>query len=307
MTSVPTIVGTFGTPLAAETSVATTRNTSVLPTVLLGDIIYVWTVGGANTWKHVLTAPGVTFVIEEYNSSVVGHLSAVARGIVTNAASASGAVVTCVLTDPSDVVQSSKMEAMGTVWRGSDNRSSGANAAHRRTLFVSGTGSVSVTCPVVTASTVANCAVMVGGAFSRGSTTPGVTVATVDGGAADKESWSQGTTSLHGGAIKNSITAGVSAGVTLGANVITADQSGGPRGAFTLLIAPFPDLTIVYDFDALRTAGYTGSLVEMRRQNLLALLSLTEPQSLSNADLEMQYLRSIGKTGSIMDMRKQLP
>ena len=65
--------------------------------------------------------------------------------------------------------------------------------------------------------------------------------------------------------------------------------------------------TLAYDFDSLRTAGYTGSLVEMRRQNLLALLSLTEPQSLSNADLEMQYLRSIGKTGSIMDMRKQLP
>lgn len=82
-------------------------------------------------------------------------------------------------------------------------------------------------------------------------------------------------------------------------------------GNRTNLILTFtPDVVppvLAYDFTTLRAAGYTGSLVEMRRQNLLALLSLTEPQSLSNADLEMQYLRSIGKTGSIMDMRKQLP
>lgn len=59
------------------------------------------------------------------------------------------------------------------------------------------------------------------------------------------------------------------------------------------------------DFATLRAAGYTGSLSDMRRQNLLAMLSLTEPQLKTNNDLELQYLRSIGKTGSIMDMRKQ--
>jgi hypothetical protein len=58
-------------------------------------------------------------------------------------------------------------------------------------------------------------------------------------------------------------------------------------------------------FEALRGEGFTGSLSDMRRQNLLALLSLTEPQAKSNNDLEFQYLRSIGKTGSLNDMRRQ--
>ncbi len=89
--------------------------------------------------------------------------------------------------------------------------------------------------------------------------------------------------------------------------VVWARSNATPSNRPNLVLTFTPNTTLAYDFDTLRTAGYTGSLVEMRRQNLLALLSLTEPQNLSNADLEFQYLRSIGKTGSIMDMRKQLP
>jgi hypothetical protein len=74
----------------------------------------------------------------------------------------------------------------------------------------------------------------------------------------------------------------------------------------TNLILTFtPDVSLVTDFAGLRAAGYTGSLSDMRRQNLLALLGLTEPQLKTNNDLELQYRRSIGKTGSILDMRKQ--
>lgn len=62
--------------------------------------------------------------------------------------------------------------------------------------------------------------------------------------------------------------------------------------------------TYATTFAALRSAGYTGTLSDMRRQNFLALLSLTEPQGTNN-DLELRYWRSIGKTGSIMEMRKQ--
>lgn len=310
MTTVPTIVGHFGTPAVGDGAATTSRTTSVLPTCQDGDVIYCWSVGGANTWKHVLTAPGVTFVLEEYNNSIAGHLSAVTRGYVTSGATATGAVVTGVLTDAADATQSSKMEVLGTVWRGSDNGgTNGSNATHRRAMFVVSGNALTVTAPAVTASTIANCGAMVCGAFSRGSNVPQIATITVDGGAVTRESWSQGTSSLHGGAILNSTTIGVSSGVTLGTQVFTVDQNGSPRGSSTILIAPLPDpppsVTLVYDFEGLRAEGYTGSLSDMRRQNLLELLSLTEPQAKSNNDLEMQYLRSIGKTGSIQDMRNQ--
>ena len=72
-----------------------------------------------------------------------------------------------------------------------------------------------------------------------------------------------------------------------------------------LTLVYVPNVTYVTSFTALRAQGYTGSLSDMRRQNLLALLSLTEPQFKTNNDLEFQYLRSIGKTGTLNDMRKQ--
>jgi len=78
-----------------------------------------------------------------------------------------------------------------------------------------------------------------------------------------------------------------------------------PSNRPNLILTFTPDVTLVRDFAGLRAAGYTGSLSDMRRQNLLALLVLTEPQAKSNNDLEFQYLRSIGKTGSLQDMRRQ--
>jgi len=78
-----------------------------------------------------------------------------------------------------------------------------------------------------------------------------------------------------------------------------------PSNRPNLILTFTPDVSLVTDFAGLRAAGYTGSLSDMRRQNLLALLGLTEPQLKTNNDLELQYRRSIGKTGSIMDMRKQ--
>jgi hypothetical protein len=55
-------------------------------------------------------------------------------------------------------------------------------------------------------------------------------------------------------------------------------------------------------FEALRGEGFTGSLSDMRRQNLLSLLSLSEPQGTNN-DLELRYWRQLGGIGSIMDAR----
>lgn len=77
-------------------------------------------------------------------------------------------------------------------------------------------------------------------------------------------------------------------------------NSAGLIGAYV----PPPSVTLINDFAGLRAAGYTGSLSDMRRQNFLALLSLTEPQGTNN-DLELRYYRSIGKTGSLMDARHQ--
>lgn len=58
-------------------------------------------------------------------------------------------------------------------------------------------------------------------------------------------------------------------------------------------------------FTALRNAGYTGSLMDMRRQDYLSKLGLTDTGIYTDRDLESMYLRSLGYTGSIPDMRRQ--
>lgn len=68
-------------------------------------------------------------------------------------------------------------------------------------------------------------------------------------------------------------------------------------------IATAASNTYKSDYASLVSAGYTGTLADMRRQNYLALNVLTEPQSLSRADLKLRWLRSLGYTGSLSDMQ----
>lgn len=53
----------------------------------------------------------------------------------------------------------------------------------------------------------------------------------------------------------------------------------------------------------LQGLGYTGSLNEMERKDLLTKLSLTEPQYKSHADLEYAYYGTLGKTGTLADRK----
>lgn len=56
----------------------------------------------------------------------------------------------------------------------------------------------------------------------------------------------------------------------------------------------------------LTAEGYTtGSLSDRRKARYIALLGLSEPVTITLADLEFKYLRSLGHTGSVSDMRRQ--
>ena len=63
-------------------------------------------------------------------------------------------------------------------------------------------------------------------------------------------------------------------------------------------------LQLYTTFEELRSAGYTGTLADMHRKNLLDLFGLTSSTK-SVMDLEFEYRRSIGQTGTVMDMRAQ--
>ena len=76
-------------------------------------------------------------------------------------------------------------------------------------------------------------------------------------------------------------------------------------GVVTTAVAvdPGSGTALTSDFVGLLALGYTGSLLEMRRQNLLALLVLGSSTS-SYSDLLWQYLISLGNAGgSISDMK----
>lgn len=221
--------------------------TFTLPAALaVNDVAFVQIAGGANSWFHGVSSPGMTWVQQDIANATAGILSSIWRGIVTNAGTASSATATVVAYGADGVTaQSFKLAGEGQVFRGVDSGgTSGSNAAHQVGKQIFASSGSTVTTPFTAATTVAGCVLWTAATIGK-STLPFWSSATYEGGTPDGSAFTSGGTPHVATAASADLTA-ITLGATPGGKTFAmfdatpAALSGSLRVGWSIAIAPTP-------------------------------------------------------------------